>query len=188
MKLKIPKMTYILKRTTAITIATWLVVIGLFLLQYFVKINNKDTEDFVVGAMFFVFIFVAIPATLLCVIDWLKFLAFLSEINWLPKIVSYIVLMGFSYLVGDFISFLIEHRVPYLAFKMVVVIHLIAVLWMIYGILVEQISKWVFKILKADTGVLPNWLMIVIGVLIGVVVYKLIYNIVNRLPIVQWIF
>lgn len=183
-----PKLPKTLKRNILITAISWLVVVGLFLLQYFVLVDEKEIGNVVVGIMFFIFIFIAIPVALLTLIDGLEFLVSFLKIKWLSDWVGYLVLMGFLYLIGNMISFFIEHRVPYFEFKLILIIHIIVLLWAIVIYLSRLITGCIAKKLDDRGIVLSKWLYLAIACSIFWLCYWLIRFLIEKLPIIQWIF
>lgn len=183
-----PKLPKTLKRSILITTIGWLVVVGLFLLQYFILVDEKEIGNVVVGIMFFIFIFIAIPVTLLTLIDGLGFLFSFLKLKWLSDWVGYLVLMGFLYLIGNMISFFIEHRVPYFEFKMILIFHIIVLLWAIVIYLSRLITSCIAQKLDGRGIVLSEWIYLVIACGIFWLCYWLIRVLVEKLPIIQWIF
>lgn len=183
-----PKLPKTLKRNSLITAIGWLAVVGLFLLQYFVFVDERETRSTVSGFMFLIFAFIVIPVTLLTLIDWLEFLVSFLKLKWLSNWVGYLILMGFLYLVGNMISFFIEHRVPYFEFKMILIFHIIVLLWAIVIYLPRLITGCIAQKLDDRGIVLSEWLYLAIACGIFWLCYWLIRVLVEKLPVIQWIF
>lgn len=175
------------KKTTMITIIIWSVVVLLFVMQRFV-ITDTQSRDTLVSVMVLLAIYLGVPTLLLCVIDWLTFFGGFLRITWLSKAIRYVVIMGFVYLVGDFVSFMIERRVPDLGVKMVLFIHVVLAVWWVYGVCVGVISRIVFDALENRAIILPRWLTMLLVLLLMVVVYAVLYLILNKSPLFDWIF
>lgn len=182
-----PKLLRHLKRTTIITIATWFVVLLLFVLQKFI-FSQADMNDTLVFVMVLLAIYLGVPTFLLCLIEWLAFIGELFKIKHLSQAIRYIVIMGFVYLVGDFISFMIERRVPDLGIKMVLFVHVVLAVWWVYGVCVGVISRMVFDALANRGVMLPNWLGTLLAILIAGVIYAILYMVLNELPFFDWFF
>lgn len=183
-----PKLPKTLKRSILITTIGWLVVVGLFLLQYFILVDEKEIRNTVSGIMFLIFGVIVIPITLLTLIDGLEFLFSFLKLKWLSDWVGYLVLMGFLYLIGNMISFFIEHRVPYFEFKLILIIHIIILLWAIVIYLSRLITGCIAQKLDDRGIVLSEWLYLAIACGIFWLCYWLIRFLIEKLPIIQWIF
>lgn len=183
-----PKLPKTLKRNILITAIGWLVVVGLFLLQYFVFVDEREIRSTVSGFMFLIFAFIVIPVTLLTLIDWLEFVVSFLKLKWLSNWVGYLVLMGFLYLIGNMISFFIEHRVPYFEFKLILIFHIIVLLWAIVICLSRLITGCIAQKLYDRGIVLSEWIYLVIAFGVFWLCYWLIGVLVEKLPIIQWIF
>ena len=175
------------KKTTLITAIIWLVVVLLFVVQRFI-ITDAQSRDTLVSIMVLLAIYLGVPTLLLCVIDWLTFVGGFLGITWLSKAIRYVVIMGVVYLVGDFVSFMIERRVPYLGIKMVLFVHLVLVVWWLYGACVNMVVKMVFTRLAHQAMVLPRWLSVLLVMAIAWLTYCALYAVLNWLPIFDWLF
>lgn len=154
-----PKPPKTLKRNILITTISWLVVVGLFLLQAFVFTNNA----IIVSLMVLVFLFIAIPVSLLTFMEWLKFLALKANKEWLRPFITYVCVFGFIFAIGELISFLIEHRVSYVGLKMVLLFHIIGVMWLIIWGGSRILLNWIAKKFYYNNIVLSEWAYKILG-------------------------
>lgn len=59
-------------RPTAIVGGLWLLCVALFLTQYLILLD-KAAEDIIVSAIFLVALLMALPGTILLLVDWLRY-------------------------------------------------------------------------------------------------------------------
>lgn len=182
-----PKIPHNLKKTTMITVTVWVIVIGLFLLQYYF-IESKENNDMVVSIMWGLFLFIAIPATLLTIIDSVRFLISLTNIKWLSHFVSYLILVSFMYGVGIIIDFLVMKEIAYLPFKIVILIHVIVAIYLIYGYSTQVIVSFIGRYCEKRNILLPAWSTVIMSILVAGCLYFIIRFVVENIPLVEWIF
>lgn len=181
------KIPYNLKKTTIITLTVWVVVIGLFFLQYYF-IESKENNDIVVSIMMLLFLFIAIPATLLTIIEWVRFFISLTNIKWLAHFMPYLILVMFIYGVGIVIDSLITKEIAYLPFKMVVFIHVIVAIYAMYVYGTRFIFCLIGRYCEKRNILLPEWSAVILSILIAGCLYFIIRFIVEKIPLVEWIF
>lgn len=175
------------KKTTIITAIIWSVVLLLFVLQKFI-FSQADINDTLVSVMVLLAIYLGVPTLLLCLIDWLTWIGGFLGITWLSQAIRYVVIMGFVYLVGDFVSFMIERRVPDLGIKMVLFVHLIFGVWLVYLFAIRKFSELIFKALAKQEIILPKWLAVLLVIVIMWVVYQGVYFLLDRFLVIEWLF
>lgn len=179
-----PKLPKTLKRNILITAISWLVVLSLFLLQAFVLINHPV----IVSLMMLVFLFIAIPVSLLTFIEWLKYLVVQANKQWLRPFITYVCIFGFIFAIGEVISFLIEYRVSYVGLKMVLVFHIIGIMWLTILGSSRIVLNWIIKKLNYKDIVLSEWNYKVLGYGIVLLACLFIRFLTEKLPMFEWIF
>ena len=137
---------------TYIALGIWAIVILLFLQQFYFSISNKNLQEILTSAMFLIFIFMAIPAVLLLIYDWVKYLAQQKQAKW----INYFLFVAFIYGFGYLIDLMIEKEISFLPLKMVVFAHLIilsmALSYFIIFILPAVIVNWLAEMWYKKTG------------------------------------
>lgn len=178
---------YNLKKTTMITVIVWVIVVGLFFLQYYF-IESQENNDMVVSIMVLLFLFIAIPTTLLTIIEWVRFIINLLKINWLSYFVPYLILVMFIYGVGVLIDFLIIKEIAYLPFKIVILIHVIITIYAMYIYSTQFIISLIGYYCEKRNILLSKWNAVIISIFVAGCLYFIIRFIVEKIPLVEWIF
>lgn len=179
-----------LKKTSTLTLLSWLAVIVLFLLQYF-EIQDKEDGGLLIGVMVLIFLFIALPVTLLAVIEWTQYFCSHLKIKYLNQVIFYIFSMAFVYGVGMVMSFLILEPISHLPLKMVVFVHIIVLMYLLPYLVGTSINMFL-KMLNKYRTVLPAWLLGAMVLLLGYWVHQLIDLFSNHQPfmerILDWLF
>lgn len=170
-----------------ITVTVWVIIVVLFFLQYYF-IESKENNDIVVSIMWGLFLLIAIPATLLTIVDCVRFLISLTNIKWLAHFVSYLILVSFMYGVGIIIDALVMKEIAYLPFKIVVFIHVIVAIYMTYGYGTRFIVSLITRYCEKRNILLPEWSAVIMSMLVAGCLYFIIRFVVENVPLLEWIF
>lgn len=162
----------------------WALVVALFIFQYDVPMS-QSTNDVVVGIMFLLAIYVALPLTILVIIDWISH-------QFLPKnsaILGLLFFFGVIYGILAWVNTMLSKKVAFFEIKIILLLLAIPFGWKF----VYQISKFVVALSeigfeKITHKKLPRVFGIVIFFAMCFLCYHLIRIGVEKTPLPTWFF